>query len=90
MKLGVWVFLKGLNYSDWTCDVGFIDLRQALEELNVRSARTRTVADRRALLSIPKTVTNLERRMNDLAEELSSTEFLQLSGSSGTIQVYCI
>lgn len=53
-----------------------------LNRLNAQTVRTRTAEQRRAVLSLPSRLTVLETKMQALADQLGSNEFLHLTGSS--------
>ncbi|KAH9808074.1 hypothetical protein DFH28DRAFT_911363 [Melampsora americana] len=58
-------------------------LEEDLYETRCVSVRTRTQAERRAVLSLPGQITTMETKIQAFALELGTTEFLQVTGSTG-------
>lgn len=63
--------------------INVLPTRDELLALNARRVRTRTEEERRAVLSLPSQITHLETKIQAFAMELGTTEFLQLTGSTG-------
>lgn len=61
----------------------FSFLRETLENLEMRRVRRRKRSEQQELLNLPKTLAVLEEKIQDLANELGSQEFLELTGVSG-------
>ncbi|KAH9806922.1 hypothetical protein DFH28DRAFT_1157713 [Melampsora americana] len=69
-----------LRLEENLCKTRF--LKKELDSLNATRARTRTLEERRAILALPNTVATIEQKMDDLAQALGTTKFLQLTGST--------
>lgn len=54
-----------------------------MDELNVPRIAHRTAEQRRGVLDLPGSLATLEKKIQDVAAELGSQEFLQLSGPGG-------
>lgn len=55
-----------------------------MDDLNVRRVAHRTGEQRRGVLNLPGSLATLEKRIQDVAVELGSQEFLQLTGHRGS------
>lgn len=57
--------------------------RQTLQDLEAKRRRARTVNEKKALLNLPATLATLEVKIQQIAEELGSQKFRELTGTSG-------
>ena len=55
-----------------------------MQDLEAKRRRARTVNEKEALLNLPATLATLEVKIQQIAEELGSQEFRELTGTSGT------
>ncbi|EGG04731.1 uncharacterized protein MELLADRAFT_108187 [Melampsora larici-populina 98AG31] len=60
-----------------------LEARGRLEDISAKRPRMRTGAERAELLDLPRSLIALEQKVQDLADELGSDEFLRLTGTSG-------
>ncbi|KAH9812739.1 hypothetical protein DFH28DRAFT_1129505 [Melampsora americana] len=59
-----------------------IELEEDLLEARAKRPRMRTGAEKAELLNLPRSLVAMEQKVHDLAQELGSGEFLQLTGTS--------
>lgn len=63
--------------------------RDTIQKLQLKRVRRRKQSKQKELLNLPKTLAVLEQKIQDLASELGSKEFLELTGVSG-IFLFCM
>lgn len=65
-----------------------LSCRDALSQLDPETANLRTQGEQHELLNLPRTLANLENKIQTVADQLGSQEFRALTGTSGEFSNY--
>lgn len=58
-----------------------------MEDLEADTAPLRTQCQRNQLLDLPRTLVDLERQIQEMANQLGSHQFREMTGTTGEIEI---